>query len=436
MAAVALPSTAAPRYSIPMPLKLFRPFELPATPFHRMRLVATLMLVLMAAVFVSTRWFAPPDQAWVGWVRAFAEAAMVGGLADWFAVTALFRHPLGLPIPHTAIIPANKDRIGDTLASFLKDNFLTASVVARRLEGFDMAMTAARWLTAERVARPGRRRGLGPLLVRLIEALDQRAIGDLIRQATSERLRAMQLSPIVASAIDATLDRRRHEPLVDAAIGWALRTLDDQESLIRGMVTEQTTWLLRVAGIDEKVANSIITGIKKLLRELDADPDHPLRHRIDESLRTFAFDLRHFAETQDKIEHFKDDLIDNPALGGWLEGLWDSARTSIVQALSNPEAMAAGKFGEALRGLGRRLEIDAPLRAAINLHIRRAAVGLVHDYGDEIVRLVSDTIRGWDARTVTDKLESAVGRDLQYIRINGTVIGGLVGLALHAAAAL
>ncbi len=418
-----------------MAFKLFRPFELPSTPFHRMRLVATLLLVLMAAVFVWTRWFAPPDRAWVGWIRAFAEASMVGGLADWFAVTALFRHPLGLPIPHTAIIPANKDRIGDSLASFLKDNFLTPSVVARRLEGFDIAMTAAHWLTAERAARPGRRRGFGPLLVRLIEALDQRAIGDLIRQATSERLRAMQLSPVVASAIDTTLDKRRQEPLVDAAINWALKTLDDQESLIRGMVTEQTTWLLRVVNVDERVANSIITGIKKLLWEMSDDPYHPLRHRIDESLRTYAFDLRHFAETQAKVEHFKDDLIDNPALGSWLEGLWDSARTSIVQGLSNPDAPTAGKFGEALRGLGRRLETDAPLRAAINLHIRRAAVGLVHDYGDEIVRLVSDTIRQWDARTVTDKLESAVGRDLQYIRINGTVIGGLVGVAIHAAGA-
>ncbi len=418
-----------------MPIKVFRPFELPSTPFHRMRAVATLLLVAMALVFIWTRWFAPA-LPWVGWVRAFAEASMVGGLADWFAVTALFRHPLGLPIPHTAIIPSNKDRIGDSLAAFLKDNFLTPSVVARRLEGFDLAMAAANWLTAERPATPGRRRGFGPLLVRLIEALDQQAIGDLIRQTASDRLRAMQLSPLVASAIDATLDKRRHDPLVDAALTWALKTLDDQESLIRGMVTEQTTWLLRVVNVDERVADSIIQGVRRLLVEIARDPYHPLRDRIDESLKTYAFDLRHFADTQDQVEGFKDDLIDNPALGTWLTGLWDSARTALTTALANPDALSSGKFGAALRGLGQRLAVDAPLRAAINLHVRRAAVGLVHDYGDEIVRLVSDTVRQWDARTVTDKLESAVGRDLQYIRINGTIIGGLVGVAIHAAGAL
>ena len=418
-----------------MPINILRPFELPSTPFHRMRAAATLLLAAMAGLFVWARWLAPPLEI-VPWLRAFAEAAMVGGLADWFAVTALFRRPLGLPIPHTAIIPSNKDRIGNSLAAFLKDNFLTPSVVARRLEGFDLAMAAADWLTAERPPSTGRRRGLGPLAVRLIEALDQQAIAAMIRQAASDRLRAMQLSPLIASAIDSTLARRRHDPLIDAALAWGLKTLDDQESLIRGMVTERTTWLLRVVNVDERVADSIIQGLRKLLVEIARDPYHPLRDRIDESLKTYAFDLRHFPETQEQVEGFKDDLIDNPALGGWLEGLWDSARTALTSALANPAGMGGGTFGAALKGLGVRLQADAPLRAAINLHVRRAAVGLVNDYGDEIVRLVSDTIRQWDARTVTDKLESAVGRDLQYIRINGTVIGGLAGMAIHAVASL
>jgi uncharacterized membrane-anchored protein YjiN (DUF445 family) len=398
-----------------------------------MRLAATLLLLVMACVFAAATVYQAAHPA-LPWIKAFAEAAMVGGLADWFAVTALFRHPLGLPIPHTAIIPSNKDRIGDSLAGFLKDNFLTPAVVARRLEDFDMAGAAARWLTTERPASAGpKKRGFGPLIARIIEALDQKVVGDLVRDAASEKLRGLQLSPILASGIDATLDKGRHEPLIDGAIKWALRTLDDQESTIRGMVAEQTNWLLRIVNVDTSVSSSLIAGLRRLLWEMGDDPRHPLRLRIEESLRTYAFDLRHFPENQATVEGFKDDLIANPAMGQWLAGLWDEARIGLVKSLNNPGQARSGRFGEALKALGQRLQDDAPLRAAINLHLRRAAVGLVHDYGDQIVSLVSETVRQWDASTVTEKLETAVGRDLQFIRINGTIIGGAVGLAIHAA---
>jgi uncharacterized membrane-anchored protein YjiN (DUF445 family) len=397
-----------------------------------MRLAATLLLLAMACVFAMATLLRATHPAWP-WVQAFAEAAMVGGLADWFAVTALFRHPLGLPIPHTAIIPSNKDRIGDSLAGFLKDNFLTPAVVARRLEDFDMAGAAARWLVADRPASAGpAKRGFGPLIARIIEALDQKAVGDLVRDAASEKLRGLQMSPILASGIDATLDKGSHEPLIDDAVNWALRTLDDQESTIRGMVAERTNWLLRMVNVDNSVSSSLIAGLRRLLWEMGDDPRHPLRLRIAESLRRYAFDLRHLPESQTVVEGFKDDLIANPAMAQWLSGLWDEARTGLVKSLNSPSNARVGRFGEAMKALGQRLESDAPLRAAINLHLRRAAVGLVHDYGDQIVSLVSDTVRQWDASTVTEKLETAVGRDLQFIRINGTIIGGTVGLAIHA----
>ncbi len=397
-----------------------------------MRLAATLLLLAMACVFAAATWWHDAHLA-LPWIKAFTEAAMVGGLADWFAVTALFRRPLGLPIPHTAIIPSNKDRIGDSLAVFLKENFLTPSVVARRLEDFDMAGAAARWLSADRPPAADRdKRGFGPLIARIIEALDQKVIGDLVRDAATDKLRALALSPIVADGIDATLDKGRHEPLIDAALNWGLRTLDDQESTIRGMVAEKTNWLLRLINVDAKVSSSLLSGLRKLLSEMANDPQHPLRRRIVESLRSYAFDLRHVAETQATIEGFKDDLIANPAMGLWLHGLWDSARAGIVKGLNDPSKAQSGKLGEAMKALGLRLGEDAVLRSAINLHLRRAALGLVNDYGGEIVSLVSDTVRGWDAGTVTAKLETAVGRDLQFIRINGTIIGGLVGLGIHA----
>lgn len=410
------------------------PFRLAETPFERMRLAATLLLVAMAAVFAVATYFADAHPA-IPYVRAFAEASMVGGLADWFAVTALFRHPLGLPIPHTAIIPRNKDRIGDSLADFIKDNFLTPSVVARRLEAVDISGAAGRWLAAPPTpAKAGRRprRGLGQLAGRLIDALDHKTIGGMVRSAAADRLRSADLSPLLASMVEAAIAGRRHEPVVDAMIQWAARTLDAQESMIRAMVKERTTWLLRVAGVDERVADSIMDAMRRLLNEVAADPDHALRQRITDTLTEFAFDLRHMPAAQARVEAIKLDLLDNPALGQWLDGLWTSARAVLSLALADPEATLGGKFGEALRNFGRQLETDPPLRQAVNLQARRAIVGLVNDYGDSIVTLISDTIRGWDASTVTDKVERAVGRDLQYIRINGTLIGGLVGVAIHA----
>lgn len=400
-----------------------------------MRLAATLLLVTMAALFIATLALQGRHPA-LPWFQAFAEAALVGGLADWFAVTALFRHPLGLPIPHTAIIPANKDRIGDSLATFLKENFLTPGVVARRLDALDIADAIARWLVAEpapiTAAGAGKRRGLGPLVARIIEALDQKAIGDLVRDLASSRLRALALSPIVADAVDATLDKGRHEPLLDSALDWGLATLSSQSVAIRDMVAERTNWLLRMINVDERVSDSLIDGLRRLLADMRHDPHHPLRARVGEALRTWAFDLRHFPEAQAKVEAFKDDLIANPAMGTWLAGLWDSARDAMVTGLDKPGAAPIGKLRPAMQALGARIASDAPLRGAINLQLRRAAVGLVSDYGDAIVSLVSDTVRKWDASTVTEKLETAVGRDLQFIRINGTIIGGCIGLVIHA----
>lgn len=418
-------------------LKRLKPFALPATPFHQMRLAATLMLVAMAGVFATTLAIGPIHPS-IPWVRAFAEAAMVGGLADWFAVTALFRHPLGLPIPHTAIIPANKDRIGESLATFLHDNFLTPSVVARQLEGVDIAGAAARWLTAPApVLADGSRRsrGIGPMLSQVIGLLDEPRIAEMVRTAAADRLRAMTLSPVVADAVDATLDKRRHEPLLDAAIDWALTTLDDQQSTIRALVKDRTNWLLRAISIDSRVSESIITGVRGLLYEIRTDPHHPLRDKLESGLRNWAFDLRHFPESQAPVEAFKTDLIENPALGGWIAGLWDSARAGLARRLAAPPGSGDDRLTTALSAIGQRIETDDALRHSLNLQLRRLLVGTVHRYGEDIVALVSNTVRSWDASTVTDKLETAVGRDLQFIRINGTLIGGLIGLAIHAIAA-
>nr|WP_044334137.1 DUF445 domain-containing protein [Sphingomonas hengshuiensis] len=396
-----------------------------------MRLVATGLLVAMAATFLAARHFAPLHPA-IGFVRAFAEAAMVGGLADWFAVTALFRHPLGLPIPHTAIIPRNKDRIAGTLAAFLRDNFLTAHVVARRMRGVDVARAAGRWLANPPEANGRIGSGAARLAADMLEALDQERLGGMAKGAIAARLRAIEIAPLLGQALTAAMANDRHLPLLDGMIRWASRTLAANEHLIRDIVHSRAGSVMRWTGLDETLANKIIEGLHKLITEMADDPAHPLRIRAEEGLAQFAQDLQAKPELRAKVEGFKVEMLENQAFQHWIDGLWESSRAALLRLARDPERALGGKLGEALRQFGATLQDDARLADTINRFARRAAVGAASDYGDGIVRLVSDTIRGWDARTVTGRLENAVGRDLQYIRVNGTLVGGLVGVAIHA----
>jgi uncharacterized membrane-anchored protein YjiN (DUF445 family) len=394
-----------------------------------MRIVATGMLVAMAALFFLASALDDVHPFW-GFVRAFAEAAMVGGLADWFAVTALFRHPLGLPIPHTAIIPRNKDRIGDTLAQFLRDNFLTPSVVARRMRSVDVAGAIGRFL----VSPPGEgrlREGASRLVADLLESLDQERLGGMVKGAVAARMRSLEVSPLLGQTLDSAITTERHVPMLDGIVTWAGRTLDANEDIIRDMVQKRAGWIMRLAGLDEKLSEAIIEGLRKLTIDMAVDPHHPLRAKAEEGLAQLAWDLQHDPETRLKVEDIKGEIIGNKAVAAWIDGLWEKTRASLLKAARDPDATMAGKFGEALRQLGDTLQQDERLKATINAFARRTVVGAVASYGAGIVTLVSDTIRGWDAKTITGRLENAVGRDLQYIRVNGTLVGGLVGLIIH-----
>ncbi|WP_284734688.1 DUF445 domain-containing protein [Sphingosinicella terrae] len=405
----------------------------PATPVQRgargMRVLATAMLAGMAALFIAATGLVEIHPVW-GFVRAFAEAAMVGGIADWFAVTALFRHPLGLPIPHTAIIPRNKDRIGETLAAFLRDNFLTPAVVARRMRTVDVAGAVGRFL-AQPPAEGRLRQGASRLLADILESLDEEELGGMVRSAIAGRMRAMEVAPLLGKSLEAAMTEDRHVPMVDAIVTWAGRTLDANETLIRDMVHQRAGWILRLAGLDERLAEAIIDGLRKLSIDMAVDPDHPIRAKAEEGLARLAWKLQNDPETQAKVETWKNEMIANPAVSDWLGGLWESSRAGLLKAARDPDAALAGKFGEALRQLGETLQKEPSLKQAINQFARRAAAGISASYGSNIVKLVSETVRAWDARTVTDRLEAAVGRDLQYIRINGTLVGGLVGLIIH-----
>nr|WP_315765211.1 DUF445 domain-containing protein [Sphingomonas sp. Y38-1Y] len=398
-----------------------------------MRRVATGLLVAMAVLFLFARTQAGVHPAW-GYVQAFAEAAMVGGLADWFAVTALFRHPLGLPIPHTAIVPRNKDRIGDQLGSFLRTNFLIPAVVARRMQRIDVAAALGRWLAepAGAASATRLRYGASRLAADMLESLDQERLGGMVRGALSNQLRDLDVSPLIGQALEAAIADGRHVPLLDGIVRWAAKVLEANEHLVRAMVHERSGSIMRWTGLDETLANKIIGGLNKLIHDMAEDPAHPLRAKAEEGLASLAHDLQHDPDTQAKVATFKAELLDNPALGDWWQGIWERMRGGMLRMVRDPDTLLAGKLGEALAALGTTLQGDPLLARTINRFARRAAVGAASDYGDAIVRLVSDTIRGWDVATITMRLENAVGRDLQYIRINGTLVGGSVGLVLHA----
>jgi uncharacterized membrane-anchored protein YjiN (DUF445 family) len=396
-----------------------------------MRIVATGLLVLMAAVFLAARHLESVHPAW-GFIRAFAEAAMVGGLADWFAVTALFRHPLGIPIPHTAIIPRNKDRIGDTLASFLKDNFLIPGVVARRMRQVDVAGAAGRFLANPSESEGRTREAASRIVADLMEALDPERLGGMVKGVIDSRLRNADLAPILGQALNAAIAKDRHLPLIEGMIRWAGRTLEGNEHLIRQMVHDRAGAILRWTGLDETLADKILDGLLKLLDDMSADAGHPVRMKAEDALARLAEDLQFDPVMQRRVAEWRDEVLENDAMRRWLDGLWEQGRAALLRAARDPRSAMGGKFGETLRQLGETLQQDPRLRVTINRFTRRAAVGFSARYGESIVKLVSDTVRGWDARTITTRLEDAVGRDLQYIRVNGTIVGGLVGLTIHA----
>lgn len=401
-----------------------------ANDVRSMRIFATSLLLFMAALFLAARW-AEPLHPGIGFVTAFAEAAMVGGLADWFAVTALFRHPLGLPIPHTAIIPRNKDRIGDTLATFLRDNFLIPVVVARRMGRFDLATAMGRYLAAPQAFDGRLRLGASRLLADVMDTLDDRQLGGIVKGAIVDRLRAINLAPLLGQALEAAMREGRHEPVIQAIIGWASRTLDANEALIRQMVHERAGAILRWTGLDERLADAIVSGLQKLLAEAAADPAHPLRVKVLEGLETLASRLQHDPDMQARVGRLRDEIVGNPAMQAWIESLWRQGREAILRAARDPGGALGGRFGEMVRHAGQTIAETPAIRRVVNRFARRMAVGAAATYGGSIVRLVSETVRAWDARTVTGRLEQAVGRDLQYIRVNGTLVGGLVGVAIH-----
>lgn len=401
----------------------------------RMRVWATGALVVMTMVFIATYVWGSDDGGW-GYVRAFAEAAMIGGLADWFAVTAIFRRPLGLPIPHTAVIPNNKDRIAEAVGAFIADNFLKPELVAERVAENDLSEKLGQFLAdedqSEKLAR-----GLVGSLPDFLQMLDDDQVGAFIREQVAAQTQGRRLAPAFGAIVEALTAQDRHQALLDAGLEEGWRFLREHEDMIRGKIRGETGWVWRLAGMDRRVSDSLIGALERILVETAHDPEHPLRVKLTDAAHDFARALREDPGMQTRIERIVRDAVTHPAAVEMLQAGWTDIKRALESDAADPESSElAAWLTDSLRYLGQSIIEQADARAQFNARLRTLLVALAGRHGQDVSRIVSETIRGWDAETIVEKLEANVGRDLQYIRLNGTLIGGLIGVLIHAGAGL
>lgn len=392
------------------------------------------LLAAAAALYVLATARAPQHAAW-GYVAAFAEAAMVGAIADWFAVVALFRHPLGLPIPHTAIIPAGKDRIGHELAGFMVTHFLSVDTVMARLRDFDGAGRVAGWLAqpahAARVAE--QLAGVGAWVA---QALDDARVHRFAVDLARGGLRQIDVAPLAGQLLQALTQGRRHQELLDGVLAQIARLLGDEgvQHTISEAIAREVR-LLKVVGLDQVAARlatrKVVVIVARTLLEMAEDPRHELRLRFDELVDRWAGRLQGDAALRQRAERLRDALLDQPVLADYVRRLWGELLAWLQADLGRDDSWLRQRMTAGLQALGERLASDDAVRAWINSELRAAAPRLIERHRDDVAAYIEARVRAWDARELSAELERHIGRDLQFIRINGTLVGGLVGLTIH-----
>jgi uncharacterized membrane-anchored protein YjiN (DUF445 family) len=397
-----------------------------------MRRRATGLLAAFALLFVAMSALAHlrPDVApfWVRLIRATAEAAMVGGLADWFAVTALFRHPLGIPIPHTAIVAQRKDRIGRSLGNFVGTNFLAREVIARQLSGMRLGERAAWWLAEpehqERVAR-----AIAAGVARAAESVPDDELHGSVHDALVTQLGKAQIAPLLGDLLALATTDDRHQEMLDRLVALVSRVVHDNKELIRVRIAEESPWWVPTA-IDEKLYEKIVAGIERTLADVAVNDAHPLRNQFDHALRDFTERLHNSPETIARAEAMKARLLAHPAVAEVSRALLGALRQSLAR-YAGPEAPSPEPLRRAIAGIAERALTNDALLHDIDDALERMILGIVDQYRPEVAELIARTVEGWDATDASRKIEVQIGRDLQFIRINGTLVGGLVGLLLY-----
>jgi len=396
---------------------------------RRMRTVATALLAAMAVVYVVTTWFVMSTPYFEA-LRAFAEAALVGGLADWFAVTALFRRPLGLPIPHTAIVPARKNQIGRALARFIRDHFLVREAVARRLSRTNLAARLGVWLEdTANAARVGRDLG-GALAWALREdggAGELRgALGGSLRSAFDD----VPVNRAVATVLEVLTTGERAALIIDQLVEFGRTELAKNRVMIRVRIHEQSPWWLPKF-VDQEIFDKLVGGLEELLDAIAADPEHPARQEIRERLDALQHALAADPSLAARSRALKEELVAHPAVRSYASELWQRLRSELALALADAESPLTLGLQREITALGARLRADTTLAAELDDWLKQVLLHVVDNYRDPLSEIVSETIESWDAQATSRRIELNIGTDLQFIRVNGTLVGGLVGLALY-----
>ncbi|MFV0678913.1 DUF445 domain-containing protein [Ottowia sp.] len=415
--------------------------SIPLAPAPRVRDAAgmkrlALGLLLAAALLyaLATRMLAQ-HTAW-GYVAAFAEAAMIGAIADWFAVVALFRRPMGLPIPHTAIIPENKDRIGQNLASFITTHFLSTEQVLARVRDFDAAARLAAWLS-----QPAHAALVGERLVAVgrwaVDALHDARVRAFVAELAQRGLRQVDIARLSGQVLQAMTHERRHQELLDGVLVQVAKLLGEerlQEAITDAIAREIKA--LKLVGLDQVAARlatrKVVVIVAKTIIEMADDPQHDLRLRFDDTVVGFIDRLQRDDALRARGERLRDELLAHPALMRYVDDLWANLLAWLQNDLARADSTIRQRITEAAQTLGERLAADAGLKDWINGEIQRLVPPLIERYRDDIARYIVARVAAWDAHEMTDEMERHIGRDLQFIRINGTLVGGLVGLLIHA----
>lgn len=396
---------------------------------RQMKRLATLLLVVALVIFIITtileRWY-----GWVGFIRATAEASMVGAIADWFAVTALFRHPLNLKIPHTAIIPRRKREIGEKLAQFVRQNFLTEEVIADKLHSMNVTQKAAEWLgRPENSALIADQLAAGAAAA--IQVMKDEDVQTLIERQLVVQIRSTQFAPLFGNLLALLTAGNRQQELLTELVKFGSGFLRENKSVILEKINEELPWWAAVWGIDRKIYHSIISSVDVTLAEVKANPQHLLYRNFEAAVNRLIEGLKTSAELQEREKALKEELLQQPVVQEFSASLWNDIKVSLIEHSSGSRLEIRDPIQQMLVKFGETIQHDPVLHQKINRWLIELVIYLTQTYGYEAETLISHTIDKWDAHKITNKIETEVGRDLQFIRINGTLIGGLVGLLIY-----
>jgi uncharacterized membrane-anchored protein YjiN (DUF445 family) len=397
---------------------------------RRMKTAATGFLLAAAAVYITMKILQNHGvTGWTGYIQAAAEAGMVGGLADWFAVTALFKHPLGLPIPHTAIIPKRKDQFGEGLGEFVGENFLSEEVIRSRLSALGISRRTGQWLSQpENAARVTKE--LATAVRGVLTVLRDEDIQKILGEAVTTRLATADLAAPLGGLLQRLTESGNHHQVVDMVAARAHDWLEAHPEAIENAVSnEAPLWSPRF--LDDAVARRIQRELVKLAGSVRDDQQHPVRGALDRFLADYAEELKTDPATRARVDKFKAELLEHPALQGLVGSGWTAMRQAVIEAAEDPGSDLQSRAREGLQSLGHRLETDTSLQEKADGWVREVAVHMVTTYRQEITSLITDTVAAWDGPATSRKIELQVGRDLQFIRINGTVVGALAGLLIY-----